>query len=77
VPSVRSRGGRKVPRVNRLTRAEKLSARWSTSNWWRSGAAWGCLVLEVGARGAASRVERRRFLTEEWPAIRATIERWD
>jgi GntR family transcriptional regulator len=29
----------------------------------------------VGARATLARVERERFLSEEWPKIRATIER--
>jgi GntR family transcriptional regulator len=33
------------------------------------------MYINAGARALLLRAERKRFLTEEWPAIRATIQR--
>jgi GntR family transcriptional regulator len=33
------------------------------------------LFINTGARGVLLQAERQRFLTEQWPAIRATIQR--
>jgi GntR family transcriptional regulator len=33
------------------------------------------LYINVGARELLLRAERQRFLSEQWPAIRATIQR--
>jgi GntR family transcriptional regulator len=33
------------------------------------------MFINTGARALLLRAERERFLTEEWPAIRATIQR--